>query len=50
MVTDSVNILSGRIVSATAGDVGEDGATRFTYGDFVRIVAGEDVGEKTPEL
>mmetsp|Transcript_11276 Transcript_11276/g.11375 ORF Transcript_11276/g.11375 Transcript_11276/m.11375 type:complete len:89 (+) Transcript_11276:84-350(+) len=51
MVTDSVNILSGRTsaASTTVGDVGEDGATRFTYGYFVRIVAGEDAGEKYTE-
>ena len=54
MVTDSINILSGSTASASASttvsNVGEDGATRFTYGDFVRIAAGEDVGEKHTEL
>jgi len=54
MVTDSVHILSGKTPSASTttvcGDVGVDGATRFTYKDFVRIVAGEDVGEEKTEL
>mmetsp|Transcript_16223 Transcript_16223/g.16189 ORF Transcript_16223/g.16189 Transcript_16223/m.16189 type:complete len:319 (+) Transcript_16223:120-1076(+) len=54
MVTDSVHILSsGKTPSAsttTVGDVDEDGATRFTYGDFVQIVAGEEVGEEKTEL
>lgn len=50
MVRDAVNILSGRTTTtATADDADEDGATRFTYGDFLRI-AGEDVGEKHTEL
>ena len=53
MVTDAINILSGSTAASattTVGEVGADGATRFTYGDFVRIVAGENVGEELAEL
>jgi len=51
MVQDAVNVLSGNagtnIADGSSGD--GDGAIRFTYGDFVRIV-GEDAGVTHGEL
>jgi len=55
MVNDAMNILSGKPLLSTESAGGilsdEDGATRFTYGDFVRI-AGENDGREgtTTEL
>jgi len=53
MVKDAVNILSGTTPTPTetaiTDDVDDDGATRFSYGDFLRIV-GEGTREKNTEL
>merc|ERR1712232_1062806 len=53
MVKDAVNILSGTTPTPTetaiTDDVDDDGATRFSYGDFLRIV-GEGTGENNTEL
>lgn len=49
MVNDAMSILSGKPAGGIVSD--KDGATRFTYGDFVRI-AGENYGREgtTTEL
>lgn len=45
MVQDAVDVLNGRPADVAVPD--EDGATRFLYGDFVRIAGERSAGEGT---
>lgn len=48
MVQDAMDVLTGRALGATGTTVDdEDGVTRFTYSDFVRIAGEEAIGEGT---